>query len=120
MSSRASSPPCPSGRRWVFEIRVEVPHGKGLGFVLLGREGSQVMLQTRASVDGDLGEKVKADAVLYLDVDDVDAALRAVPGATVVIPRRKTFYGADEVFVEDGAGNVVGFAAPHQGTVPAD
>jgi uncharacterized glyoxalase superfamily protein PhnB len=103
-------PALPFWKALGFEIRVEVPHGPALGFVLLGRGASQVMLQTRASVKADVGDTITAGSVLYLDVDDVDAALRAVPDATIVVPRRKTFYGAEEVFVQDGAGNVVGFA----------
>lgn len=31
-------------------------------------------------------------------------------GFEVVVPRRSTFYGAEEVFVREPGGNVVGFA----------
>lgn len=48
-------------------------------------------------------------------MDDLDSATAAVPQAKVVVPRRTTFYGAHEIFVQDSAGTVVGFSV-HQDT----
>jgi hypothetical protein len=31
-------------------------------------------------------------------------------GADIVVPRRSTFYGADEVFAREPGGHIVGFA----------
>src|SRR3712207_6985738 len=43
-------------------------------------------------------------AMLYLQVDDLDAVERALQGIEPVTPRRKTFYGADELVVREPGG----------------
>lgn len=100
-----------------FEVTTEVPEGDVLGFVILEREGMQVMLQTRASVAADLPaleEEVMGGAVtLFLRVESVEGAADALEphGAEVVVPRRQTFYGADELFVRSPDGAIVALAA---------
>jgi len=91
----------------------EVPHGDALGFVMLVHDGLALMFQTEASANADLARGVHAAPVcLYIDVDDLDAVIASVKHAPVVVPRRTTAYGADEIFVRDPAGNMVGFAKP--------
>lgn len=90
----------------------EVPHGDALGFVMLLRGGVEVMLQSRASVRDDV-PAIAGDAyrsALYIEVDDLDAVMRAIDGLERVVEERTTFYGAREVGVRDPAGNVVLFA----------
>ena len=48
--------------------------------------------------------------MLFIEVEDLDAVERALEGVEPVVPRRKTFYGADELIVREPAGNVVTFA----------
>lgn len=95
-----------------FEVTTEVPHGDALGFVILKKGDHEVMLQTFASIDADVPSVVPpaGGSILFVEVDDIDAAERAVEGFEVVVPRRSTFYGATEVFVREPGGNVVGFA----------
>ena len=91
----------------------EVPHDGRLGFVVLERDGAQVMYQTKDSVAADippLGGSPQRGTFLFIEVDDLDAVVRALKGVTPVIPRRTTFYGADELIVREPAGNVVTFA----------
>jgi hypothetical protein len=83
----------------------------------LAREGIEVMLQSRASVREDMpgvGERGAA-CIVYLTVGALEPVLVAVADAPVVVARRQTFYGSDEIFVEDPAGNVIGFSAPGAG-----
>lgn len=97
-----------------FEVATEVPEGDRLGFVILQRDGVEVMYQTRASVEADVpavASTPMGGAILFLEVDALDPVVEALSGVEVVVPRRKTFYGADEVFVREPAGNLVGFAA---------
>ena len=47
---------------------------------------------------------------LFFQVDDLDAIEKALKGIAPVVPRRKTFYGADELIVREPAGNIVTFA----------
>ena len=96
-----------------FSKTVEVPEGDSLGFVILARDGVEVMYQSRASVRKDI--PVLADcpagcANLYIEVADVAAVERAVKGMELVLPRRKTFYGADEIGVREPGGNAVIFS----------
>ncbi|MBL8942806.1 MAG: hypothetical protein JNK45_06660, partial [Myxococcales bacterium] len=89
-----------------------VEHGDRLGFVLLQRDGVELMLQSVASV-ADAGAPLASEsfrASLYLEVTDLGPIRRALEGVARVVPERRTFYGADEIIVRDPAGNVVAFA----------
>ncbi|HLK18333.1 MAG TPA: VOC family protein [Bryobacteraceae bacterium] len=109
----------PSLDFWVsklgFAKTVEVPEGDKLGFVILQKDGAEVMFQTRASVKKDAGPA--ADAVLaagsnlYVEVENFGDALDRVKGADVVVPERITFYGMREIWVREPGKNVLGFAA---------
>lgn len=95
-----------------FERTAEVPEGDRLGFVILERDGVQVMYQSRESVRRDIAPLAESPAnasFLFITVDDLDAFERNID-VTPVVPRRRTFYGADELIVRDAAGNVVTFA----------
>ncbi|MEI9939215.1 MAG: hypothetical protein WDO69_18500 [Pseudomonadota bacterium] len=71
------------------------------------------MLQTRASVAKDVGPISDGvhRSVLYLDVPDLAAIRIALDGWPLVVPERKTFYGAHELSFADPAGNFVFFAS---------
>ena len=95
-----------------FSKTVEVPEGDRLGFVILAKDGIEVMYQSRDSVWKDIPAMADCPAggtALYLDVADVAAVERAVTGMELVVPRRKTFYGADEIGVREPGGNAVIF-----------
>jgi uncharacterized glyoxalase superfamily protein PhnB len=95
-----------------FARTVEVPHEGRLGFVILARDGSELMLQTRASVGDDLGIEPPA-YLLYCDVRSLAAATRAAraAGAEVLIEARSTPYGAIETWIRDAAGVITGLSA---------
>ena len=98
-----------------FEKTVEVPEGDRIGFVILQKEGAELMLQSRASVVKDAGPA--ADAILgahshlFIEVDNFADALARVKGAEVLVPERTTFYGMREIWVREPGRHVVGFAA---------
>lgn len=98
-----------------FTKVAEVPQDDRIGFVILARDGVEVMYQSRASVEADVpgildGGPLRGAGALFIEVADIDAIEKALEGIEVAVPRRKTFYGADEIFVRDPAGNLVGFA----------
>jgi uncharacterized glyoxalase superfamily protein PhnB len=96
-----------------FEKVAEVPHGDALGFVILKRGGVEVMYQTRASVAADVpaaADTPMRGSLLFIEVENLDEVERALAGVPPVIPRRKTFYGSDELIVREPAGNMVTFA----------
>lgn len=96
-----------------FQKTVEVPHGDRLGFAILQSGTIEIMYQTRASVTEDippLANSPMRGSFLFIEVPDLDAVERALADAEQVVPRRKTFYGADEIVVREPAGNTVTFA----------
>lgn len=96
-----------------FEKIAEVPEGDRLGFVILKKGDVELMYQTRESVQKDMPALVDTPmggALLFIEVDDLDAVERALEGADVVFPRRTTFYGAQEIGVREPGGNAVTFA----------
>jgi len=96
-----------------FKKEAEVPHEDKLGFVILEKNGVQVMYQTKASVAADIPPLAKSPqkgTFLFIEVDNVGAIEKALAGITPIVPRRKTSYGADELIVREPAGNVVTFA----------
>ena len=103
--------------RLEFTKTVEVPDGDRLGFVILVRDGVELMYQTKASLEKDLGQPTEAltsSAFLFLEVADLDAVERAMDGVRPLLPRRRTFYGMDELVVREPGGNVIIFAQPVQ------
>lgn len=118
----AIEPVLPFWERLGFARVAEVPHGDRLGFVIFVRDGVQVMYQTHASVDADVpGVPMARDGTvsvgLYLSVDDLETVARAMEGETPAVPRRTTFYGADEIGWREPGGHFVVFAqhAPEEG-----
>ena len=96
-----------------FETVVSVPEGDHIGFTILQRDGVEVMYQTRTSVRDDLPAlaELASSIVLYARVEDLEAVIRLIDPADIVVARRRTFYGADEIFLREPAGgHVVGFA----------
>jgi hypothetical protein len=96
-----------------FKRSVEVPDSKGkLGFVILAKDGLEVMYQSRLSLKSDLPSLVEGSwrSALYLEVADLDAVTLLVKGAPVVQARRQTAYGAEELWVREPGGNVIAFA----------
>jgi hypothetical protein len=96
-----------------FTKTTEVPHEDRLGFVILERDGIEIMYQTRASVASDIAPLAASPmrgTFLFIQVDDVDAIEKALKGVAPVVPRRKTFYGSEELIVREPGGNAVTFA----------
>jgi len=108
-----------------FELAATVPHEDAIGFAMLNKGGVELMYQSRASIDADLGasgapaglgaELAGSTMTLFVEVDNLDAVIDAIGDVEVVVPRRQTFYGMDEVFVRAPCGTLVGFAAPVAG-----
>jgi len=98
-----------------FDRGAEVPHGDKLGFIILEKSGLEVMYQTRASLADDLPSLAKSPlggTYLFLEVMDLDSIIEAIGDVPVIFPRRKTFYGMEEIGVREPGGNAVTFAMP--------
>jgi hypothetical protein len=94
----------------------EVPDGDQLGFVILAKDGVELMYQTWASVGKDVGHAqprgTGTSAGLFIEVSDLDAVERQLDGLELALPRRRTFYGMDEIGVTEAGGHMVVFAQP--------
>ena len=98
-----------------FEKVAEVPEGDRLGFVILKKGDSEIMLQTRESIKKDASAASQSilamTSCLYIEVDSFTDALERIKGAEVLVPQRDTFYGMREIYVRDPEGQIAGFAA---------
>ena len=109
--------PClPFWERLGFTKTAEVPEGDRLGFVILAKDAVEVMYQTHESVEKDAAGMVPRahghGAGFFIEVSDVESVERALKGVDIVVPRRTTFYGMDEIGVREPGGHVVVFAQP--------
>jgi uncharacterized glyoxalase superfamily protein PhnB len=97
-----------------FQKTMDVPDGNKLAFAMLQKGDVELMYQSYASADKDVGAISqlvrKGPTFLYVEVESLDETIAAIKGAEVVIPVRTTFYGATEIGVRDPAGHFVTFA----------
>lgn len=97
-----------------FVREVEVPHGDRIGFVILTRDGIQVMLQSFDSGAADVpqlaAEQRRGPTFLFIKVADLAAVEAALQGCEVLMPRRTTFYGAIETGFREPGGHCITFA----------
>ena len=105
--------PClPTWEALGYAVIVRVPETGPLGFVILKSKLGELMLQTKKSLAADMPSvaKRKPRSLLYADVPSLTEAKKALRGAEVLIPRRKTFYGATEAWLELEGGVILGLA----------
>jgi uncharacterized glyoxalase superfamily protein PhnB len=99
--------------RMDFEKTAEVPEEGGLAFAALQKGNIELMYGSYASLErepGVPGSYQRGTGFLFMEVDDLDAVVGAMKGATTVLPVHKTFYGATEFTVKDPAGHLITFA----------
>jgi uncharacterized glyoxalase superfamily protein PhnB len=101
--------------RFGFKTTAEVPDGDRLAFAMLQKGSVELMYQSYASADKDVGTTIsqvvrKGPTFLYVEVDNLDETIHAVKGAETYMPKRQTFYGSTEIGIKDPAGHFVTFA----------
>ena len=105
---------------WVDRLgwtqNVGLPEGDKLGFVILTKDGVELMYQSWESVEKDLGKRHKrpqaASMGLFIEVSDLDDIVKRLDGLPISLERRTTFYGMDEIGVTEAGGHLVIFAQP--------
>jgi hypothetical protein len=106
-------PSLPFWRSLGFSLTVEVAHEDRLGFVILQRDGLELMMQTLESMRADeprMAPERATPTYLFVEVADLEAVRKALVDATLLLGPRDTFYGMREIFVREPGGNVVGLA----------
>lgn len=101
--------------RFGFKVTVQVPEGEHIGFVALEKGEIELMYQTysgaKAGAAGPLSEAVdQGPTFLFMEVPDIQAAMRSLSGAEIVKPLYETFYGSKEVAVREPGGHFVIFS----------
>jgi catechol 2,3-dioxygenase-like lactoylglutathione lyase family enzyme len=102
--------------RMGFQKTVDVPEGDRLGFVILVRDGAELMMQTISSVQKDApvfapnGHQTKGCG-LFVEVEDFEDVKRRLQGYPITLAERVTFYGMREIGVSEPSGHTVVFAA---------
>jgi hypothetical protein len=102
--------------RMGFQKTVDVPEGDRLGFVILMRDGAELMMQTISSAREDApqfapnGSQTKGCG-LFIEVEDFADVKRRLDGYPIALSERVTFYGMREIGVSEPNGHTVIFAA---------
>jgi uncharacterized glyoxalase superfamily protein PhnB len=111
----------PALKFWVDQLGfmkvAEVPEGDKLGFVILVKDGAELMMQSVASTKKDIPAMAgyaRPAACLYIEVSDFDDLVKLLGSSPVLVPIRTTFYGMKEIGVREPGGNIVLFAAKAQ------
>src|ERR1700686_1175311 len=88
-------------RFWIergnFEKTAEVPDEGGLAFAALRKGDIELMYATYASLEKDpdvAGSYQRGTGFLFVEVDDLDAAVAAMKDVPMVAPVHDTFYGS--------------------------
>ncbi|HKO03491.1 MAG TPA: VOC family protein [Candidatus Acidoferrales bacterium] len=109
----------PSLTFWVdrlgFQKVTEVMEGNALGFVILSKGHVEIMLQSRASLAKDLpllSVGAMAPAVVYMGVTSLEEISSKLSPTEILVPKRTTYYGMEEIWVREPGGHLIGFAAP--------
>ena len=101
--------------RMGFDKVAEMPHEDKIGFVILTKSGTELMLQSHASAAADspaLAEFAQnSRTALYIEVDDFNDTLARLKGYPISMPVRETFYGMREIGVTAPGDHMVVFAA---------
>jgi len=97
-----------------FAVTQSVPDGTAIGFVILVKDGTEVMLQSYGSIAEDLpviAERTRgALAMLFIEVADLQAGIDALAPFEMISPRRETFYGSVEAIWREPSGHLVTLA----------
>jgi hypothetical protein len=114
----------PSLTFWVdrlgFQKVSEVMEGESIGFATLSKGHVEIMLQSRASLAKDLpllSVGALAPAVVYMGVTNLEEISSKLSPSEIIVQKRSTYYGMEEIWVREPGGHVIGFAAP--GSEPA-
>jgi hypothetical protein len=101
--------------RMGFTKTAEVPEGDVLGFVIVVKDGAELMLQTVESVRKDAPQFAPQNGSynvgLFVEVDDFADTLKRLAGYPIALAERTTFYGMREIGVREPSGHTVVFAA---------
>jgi uncharacterized glyoxalase superfamily protein PhnB len=85
-----------------------------LNFVAFTKDGYDVHYQTVAQIEQNIPDATEmlsgSTSLVYVTVDDLDAIVERLGDAEIAIPRRRTPWGSDEIYVKEPGGHLIAFA----------
>ena len=101
--------------RFGFKPTIQVPEGDHIGFVALENGSVELMLQTYEGMQTDAHDPLaktvdQGPSFLFMEVPEINAAIKSLEGAEVVQGLHETFYGAKEVVAKEPGGHFVIFS----------
>jgi uncharacterized glyoxalase superfamily protein PhnB len=102
-----------------FERLATVPETGQLDWAMLRRDGVELMLQSRASLGGEISAlastSIGASQSLYIEVSGLDELYQQLKEQVeIVAERHTTFYGTEEFAFKDCNGYVLVFSESRQ------
>ena len=98
-----------------FRNTGEVGEEGALDFVMLERDGIEIMYLTRASLQQDAANLNAAAAIgaslLYIEVDNIERVIANLDGVKIITPKHDEFYGMTEITILEPGGHLVTFAS---------
>ena len=101
-------------KRLGFKVHSRSRQGKALSLVVLEKDGAILMYQSRAGLKNGMPPLARGlfgqGFFTCINVPDLDKLEISLMMEDVIVPRREAFYGNQEIFVRDPAGNAIVFA----------
>jgi hypothetical protein len=103
-------------KRFGFQLTLQSREGDKLGFAALRRDDVVIQYRTRsnlvAEIPGLAALPLEDSSMITIELESVNEVMNKLEGVEVIIPRRTTFYGNNEVIVRAPGGQIVVFTAP--------
>ncbi len=101
--------------RFGFKTTIQVPEGDHVGFAAIDNDSVELMYQTYEGMKGDpaspLGRAAEqGPSFIFMEVQDINAVVKALDGAEIVQGIHDTPYGAKEVIAKEPGGHFVIFS----------
>ncbi len=109
----------PSLEFWTKELGFrntgEAGEKGALDFVMLERDGIEIMYLTYASLQKDAdyvkSAATKGTSLLFIEVDNIEQVIANLDGVKIITPKHDAFYGMTEITIEEPGGHFVTFAS---------
>jgi hypothetical protein len=102
--------------RFGFRKILETPLGDKVGYAALVRDQVEIHYRSRASLVGEIeglaAYPLQDSSLITIEMPSVEEVIPQLAGIDVIIARRRTFYGNNEVVIRAPGGQIVIFTAP--------
>ena len=101
--------------RFGFKTTIQVPEGNHVGFAAIDNGSVELMYQTYEGMKGDPASPLakaaeQGPSFIFMEVQDINAVVKALEGAEIIQGIHDTPYGAKEVIAKEPGGHFVIFS----------